>query len=248
MLKNLMHRVTKKEIRADLPELVQEYKFVENTAKAKSLEAMIVGNADSVFSIYTTLRVMDSYIEDDGNNKFFEGVKTIEHSHKWEELESILEEIGENKVLIFTSYEKTAKWLSKKLNDKNYIATYVSADVKDKEKIKNDFVNGKLQIVIATAVWERGVDLPDIDYLVNFDFPINPSIYAQRINRIYRINSGRPKLVVNLISDTIEQDIYLLVKNKIINIEKAIEGNVTDDEIIKALAEKWGLKAYDTKK
>ena len=247
MLKNLMHRVTKKEIRADLPELVQEYKFVENTSKAKVLEATIVGNADSVFSIYTTLRVMDSYIEDDGKNKFFEGVKTIEHTNKWEELESILEEIGENKVLIFTSYAKTAIWLADKLSKANYKATAMYADIKDKEKIKNDFVNGDLQIVVATAVWERGVDLPDIDYLVNFDFPINPSVYAQRINRIFRINSGRPKLVVNLISDTIEKDVYEIVKGKIVNIEKAVEGNVTDDQIIKALAEKWGMPALPVK-
>ena len=241
LVKNLMYRVTKAEIKKDLPKLVQEYRFVEASAQMKSVKNQLLGNANSVFEIYSTLRVMDSYILDDGSNKFFGGLKEIEHTSKFEELGAILDEIGNNKVLIFTNYEKTAKWLKKKLVDLNYKADYVSSDVKDKESIKKKFVEGDLQICIATSCWERGVDLPTIDFLIQWDLAPNPANYAQRTNRIYRINSENPKTVITLISDIIEGDVYQIIKRKIIGIEKTVEGNFTDHDIMKALSEKWGL-------
>jgi superfamily II DNA/RNA helicase len=241
MASKVMYRVTKKEVKDNLPKLTQDYRFVEHSDEAQRMKLKLIDVSGSFFEIYTTLRVLDSYMNPT-DSVFAPHLKKLEHKNKLEELLAVLDEIGNNQILIFTSYEKTAIWLCEVLTEKyKYKAAYVSSGVKDKDDIQDSFIRGDIQIVIATDTWMRGVDLPTINYMINWDFPTNPASYAQRRDRIYRINSEFPKLVINFISNIIENDIFELVKDKIENIEKAVEG-VTEGNIMKAIAERWGIK------
>jgi SNF2 family DNA or RNA helicase len=244
----IMFRVTKEDVKSDLPKLSLSYRFINHSKKANELKNLLL-DTSPLFENYMTLRVLDSYFMPHEELKKYEIVKEfgeIEPTEKLEELLDILEEIGTEKVLIFTTYSTTMNWLIQKLKDK-YKVSYVDSSVKDREKVKKDFVEGDIQIVVATEVWSRGVDLPTIDYLINWDLPLNPAIFEQRRDRIYRINSENPKCVISLISDIIEKDIFDLIKNKIESAEQTVEG-ITEENLVSAIAKKWGIDISKNKK
>ena len=238
MANKIMYRVTKEEVKADLPKLVQEYRYVKHKAKAHDIKAKLLARYP-IFECYTTLRVLDSYASLESDANYTELLEeAIEHNAKLEELENVLEEIGDNQILIFTSYETTALWLKSKL--KEYKVEVVSGSTKDKDSIRDRFIKGDTQIVIATNTWSYGVNLSNINYMILWDAELNPSKLSQKIMRIHRLDSTEPKLVVHLISDIIEADIMELIKNKIELSEKAVEG-VLDKDLLGSIAKKWGV-------
>ena len=243
----LMFRIKKEDVKSNLPKLTQTYRFVNHNKKANEVTSKLLENSD-FFSCYSTLRVLDSYFKPNEELKQYEILKDypeIIHESKLEELYDILEEIGEEKVLIFTAYSKTMYFLVNELKN-TYIVKGVDASTKDKDKIKYEFENGNVQIVIATETWSRGVNLPHINYLINFDFPLNPAIYEQRRDRIHRLNSTEPKQVISLISDIIEKDIFDLVKSKIESLEQTVDG-VSEENVLQTIADKWGMELKQKK-
>ena len=246
MANKVMYRVLKKDVIDDLPELNQEYREVSNSKVAKDLKKRLIQDEDStIFSIYTTLRVIDSFLEPNPKGKKYDILKDyyIEHTEKYTELLNIIEEVGDDQILIFTAYSKTMNWLIKKLKTdfKNKSIIGVDSNTKNSDDIYEKFDGGEINIVVATDVWAKGVDFPQVDYLINWDLPVSPAIFAQRRDRIHRKGSKRPKLVISLISDIIENDIYKMIKNKIILSEQTVEG-VSEKQILTILKEKWGMK------
>lgn len=243
----VMHRILKEDIKKDLPKLTQLYRFVDHDREAHELFNILKEDEEStIFSIYTTLRVIDSYLKPHEGLKKYDLFKDyiIEHKNKYNELVNVLKEIGDEQVLIFTSFSTTMNWLIEKLKKdgyKNIIGVDGSVSRNEKERIKKAFIDGEYKIVIATDVWNRGVDLPTINYIINWDFPLNPATYSQRRDRIHRMNSTEPKMVISLISDVIERSIYNIVKNKIKSAEQSVDG-ISKDDILQVLAKKWGMK------
>jgi ATP-dependent RNA helicase RhlE len=57
---------------------------------------------------------------------------------------------------------------------------------KDRERALKDFRSGALAALVATDVMSRGIDVSDIDWVVNFDVPLDPEDYVHRIGRTGR--------------------------------------------------------------
>lgn len=240
----VMHRVLMEDVRNDLPELTQDYRFVKNSKEAHRVADLLKSEAEfGIFEIYTTLKTFDSYFKPKPELKKYELLKDyeFEHKEKFDELTDILEEIGDDQILIFTQYSTTAKWLKDKLKS-NYKVEIVTGEnnIEEKENIKTSFIDKRLQIVIATSVWTRGQDFPHINYLCNWDLPFNPSEYQQRIFRIFRLGSNTHKVIINLVSDIIEKDVYEIIKHKLTLSELAVEGT-NEKDVIHELSKKWGI-------
>ena len=63
---------------------------------------------------------------------------------------------------------------------------------KEREDTMRDFRNGALQILIATDVSARGIDVPDVELVVNYDLPESPEHYVHRVGRTGRgMNKGQ---------------------------------------------------------
>ena len=58
-----------------------------------------------------------------------------------------------------------------------------------REKILNSFKSGKTQFLISTDVVNRGIDIPNLNYVLNYDFPTNLVTYVHRIGRTGRNNT-----------------------------------------------------------
>jgi superfamily II DNA/RNA helicase len=76
----------------------------------------------------------------------------------------------------------------RELNRKGFISEGISSDYEQSERESKllAFGNKELRIVVATDVLSRGIDIKDINLVVNFDVPGNPEDYVHRIGRTAR--------------------------------------------------------------
>lgn len=107
---------------------------------------------------------------------------------KKKKLHDILEKDKEGKYLIFTRTKREADRVSDDLRD---IGASVDALHGDKsqnlrQRITNNFRTNKIRILIATDVAARGLDIPDVSHVINFDEPATREDYVHRIGRTAR--------------------------------------------------------------
>lgn len=252
---SVMYRLSKEDVRKDMPPMTQEWRFcstpkvnhrIADEIIAHALEKVESGESkgNGIFEVYSLLRTLDSYFGADDEVRERHGITTkgdLPNDAKYTELLAVLEEVGDEQILIFTAFEKTAKWLAARLKEEKYNVQWVSAAVKNKDDIRDAFNRGDIQIVVCTDVWARGVDFPQIPYLAQWDIPFNPAIYMQRRDRIYRINSRDAKTVINFVGSIVEESVYDILKSKTKNFEVGVEG-VSESDITAAMKKKWGFK------
>lgn len=94
-------------------------------------------------------------------------------------------------VLIFCSRKTNVKQLSNELKRDRFSVDEIHSDLaQDKrEQVLQDFKNRKLKILVATDVLSRGIDIEDIDLIINYDVPNDAEDYIHRIGRTARAAS-----------------------------------------------------------
>jgi len=240
-------RILKKDVNDKLPEKTITYRFIPHSPEQHKLYHDIIDTAlasDLTFlHIYTLLRLLDDGIsfyflsESETKNKLNLPRVDEDENTKVNELKSILEEIEGRQAIIFTSFERVAEALSTKLN-----AIFVSGQTKNRWEIVNAFKNKKFDILFSTDTLAYGIDLPDVDYLINFDIHPNPMKMQQRIDRIHRVTSKRNKTIINFVGGGVEKKIYDILKAKSLLIERVLGKEVERVNIMKILAEEYGFK------
>lgn len=118
-------------------------------------------------------------------------------------------------IIVFTSSKSKVQSIVSALRRKGYSVDGISSDLdqKERENLLSQFRTKKLRIVVATDVLSRGIDIKDINLVVNYDVPNDAADYVHRIGRTARANTkGNAITLVN------EDDMY-----KFSRIEKLIE-------------------------
>jgi ATP-dependent RNA helicase DeaD len=137
---------------------------------------------------------------------------------KLEALTRVLEVEEWNAIIIFVRTRVECQYLSEKLSARGYAATALSGDVaqKQREDILNSMKKEKLDIIIATDVAARGIDIERITHVINWDIPGDVSTYTHRIGRTGRAGrSGRAILFCKPREQRILRDIERATKSEI---------------------------------
>lgn len=94
-------------------------------------------------------------------------------------------------ILIFCSTKIGVRNLQKKLSSLGFQAIAMHSDLpqKERENVLLDFRNRKIQILVATDVVSRGIDIDGIDLVVNYDTPQDAEDYVHRVGRTARASS-----------------------------------------------------------
>lgn len=158
---------------------------------------------------------------------------------KLKELKERLLELGnKGQVVIFTYYADTLDYIYEKISEDSLfskisiekISGRVTSAAKRTE-IVNDFMNGKINILMSTDVLSEGMNLQKARYLINYDLHWNPTRMIQRAGRIDRIGSPFKEIYVyNFFPEEELEDLLRLVEvlqNKIRNIDSAVGLDVT---------------------
>ncbi|XP_056157066.1 probable ATP-dependent RNA helicase DDX4 [Lampris incognitus] len=107
---------------------------------------------------------------------------------KRDELKGILEVTGTERTLVFVETKRQADFLAAYLCQEKVPTTSIHGDreQKEREQALQDFRSGKCPVLVATSVAARGLDIPDVQHVVNFDLPNNIDDYVHRIGRTGR--------------------------------------------------------------
>ncbi len=100
----------------------------------------------------------------------------------------------ESKTIIFSSSKLKVKELAHSLRRMKFRAAAMHSDLEQsqREEVMLDFKSGKIDLLVATDIVARGIDIEDIGTVINFDVPHDPEDYIHRIGRTARASaSGR---------------------------------------------------------
>ena len=105
-----------------------------------------------------------------------------------EKLHEVLKRDGSDKVLIFREMKHSVDTLAKDLSRAGFKVGGIHGDKRSRERIRilDDFKKDKINILIATDVAARGLDIPDVTHVINFDVPQTYDTYVHRIGRTGR--------------------------------------------------------------
>lgn len=115
-------------------------------------------------------------------------------SRKMEALNLLLRFYKPNRALVFCNTKHMVDELGEYLNSHGFSAESIHGDLKQvqRTRVMNEFKHGRMAILIATDVAARGIDVSDLDYVINYDIPMNTEYYIHRIGRTGRAGkSGR---------------------------------------------------------
>ena len=129
-------------------------------------------------------------------------------------LHKILQIIN-GKTLVFVNTKKDTSGLKNFLEGKNYNVNDIHGDknMEERRKVLNDFIKGKLMLLIATDVASRGLDIPQVDYVINFDLPNNINSYVHRIGRTGRCGKEGKAFSLVMPNDcNLFKDLYNILK------------------------------------
>lgn len=116
---------------------------------------------------------------------------------------TIVELIGEIKPersIIFCNTKRMVDKLTTFLKENNINAEGLHGDMKqfERKKVLDSMKKGNLNFLIATDVAARGIDINDVDAVINFDLPLHPDYYVHRIGRTARAGkTGRAYTIIN---------------------------------------------------
>ena len=95
------------------------------------------------------------------------------------------------KTIVFSSSKQKVKELAFSLKRKKYKVEAMHSDLEqsERESVMLDFKNNKIDILVATDVISRGIDIDQIGLVINYDVPHDPEDYIHRIGRTARANA-----------------------------------------------------------
>ncbi len=94
-------------------------------------------------------------------------------------------------VIIFCSTKSSVKQLSRELKKEGYLIEDIHSDLdqKAREEVLINFRNKKINVLVATDILSRGIDIDDIELVINYNVPDDGEDYIHRIGRTARIES-----------------------------------------------------------
>ena len=121
-------------------------------------------------------------------------------SHKNRLLDHLLRDVSVDQALVFTATKRDADLIADRLNIAGFAAAALHGDMHQgaRNRTLNSLRSGHLKVLVATDVAARGIDVPSITHVVNYDLPKFAEDYVHRIGRTGR--AGRNGLAISLVN------------------------------------------------
>jgi ATP-dependent RNA helicase RhlB len=107
-------------------------------------------------------------------------------------LVGLIREMGAGRIMVFVNMKRDAERVEATLEANGVHAKAISGDVpqKKRQRLLLDFQAGDLQVLIGTDVASRGLHVPDVQYVINYDLPQDAEDYVHRIGRTARAGAA----------------------------------------------------------
>jgi ATP-dependent RNA helicase DeaD len=137
-------------------------------------------------------------------------------------LETLLDRRGNGSVVVFGRTKHGVQKLGKRLAAKGFPVAILQGNLSQnaRDRAMSDFRAGRAPILIATNVAARGIDVTDVELVINYELPENASLFTHRVGRTGRM--GREGEAITLISPSeqaqwrkIERDLGRKIKTRV---------------------------------
>ena len=116
----------------------------------------------------------------------------VDEYEKLTKLTALLKQENPSSALVFCRTKEKAHRLARELEKRFYNVAPLHGDLSQyqRDRSMDAFRTGRVDVLVATDVAARGIDVPGIQLVVNYDFPDDPLIYFHRVGRTARAGSG----------------------------------------------------------
>ena len=121
-------------------------------------------------------------------NTVSHGIYQVDPSRKFDLLVALLEKTDFESVIVFTRTKHGADKIAKKLRGLNHAVAVLHANRSQNQRVEalNGFKSGKYEVMVATDIAARGIDVAGVSHVINYDIPQHPEDYVHRIGRTGR--------------------------------------------------------------
>ncbi|HEU0028024.1 MAG TPA: DEAD/DEAH box helicase, partial [Ktedonobacterales bacterium] len=129
---------------------------------------------------------------------------------KAEVLSRILDLETPESAIVFVNTRREADTVSEQLNGLGYLAQAIHGEITQAQRERSlaRFRSGRTQVLVATDVAARGLDIPDVSHVINYDLPLDAESYVHRIGRTGR--AGRTGEAVTLVTPRERRQLRLI--------------------------------------
>lgn len=147
-------------------------------------------------------------------------------------LVGLLRRMDATRTIVFLNTKRLAEQVTDSLEGNGFHAGLLSGDVPQRRRLRllSDFQSGQLPILVATDVAARGLHIPDVSHVFNFDLPQDPEDYVHRIGRTARLGASG-----DAISFACEQYVYSLAEIETY-IGQKIPAKIVSDDLLPDLS------------
>jgi superfamily II DNA/RNA helicase len=156
----------------------------------------IVKFTDGILQDPVRILIEQKQVPLDGIKQYY--VPLDQEEWKYEVLCDIYSQLHINQAMIFCNKQSRADWLATKMRDANFTLECLHGGMsaeERKQKMK-DFRNGSSRVLITTDLTARGIDVQQVETVINFELPLDKANYIHRIGRAARF--GRKGLTINI--------------------------------------------------
>ncbi len=127
----------------------------------------------------------------------------VAESQKQQLLLSMLEEVHWESVIVFCRTRRGADRVHRLLKQRHHKAVVIHSDRSQKERQQalDGFREGRYEVLVATDIAARGLDIADVTHVINYDVPEHPEDYVHRIGRTGRAEATGDALTLMLTED-----------------------------------------------
>ncbi|XP_057319759.1 uncharacterized protein LOC130664072 [Microplitis mediator] len=145
--------------------------------------------AEDFLTNYTQLNIGSLTLS--ANHNIIQIIDVCQEFEKDIKLQRLLQEIGtekENKTIIFVETKRKVDDITRNIRRDGWMALSIHGDKNQHERdhVLQEFRSGRAPILVATDVAARGLDVDDVKYVINFDYPSSSEDYIHRIGRTGR--------------------------------------------------------------
>ncbi len=110
---------------------------------------------------------------------------------KYRLLRALLEQENPDLAIVFTKTKHGAQKLAKKLHADGIECREIHGNLAQnkRDRVMKSFRGGKFDVLVATDLASRGIDVADISHIINFDIPEDPEVYVHRVGRTARMGA-----------------------------------------------------------
>jgi len=133
---------------------------------------------------------------------------------KFDTLLDLYNLLSTSQVIIFCNTVKKVDWLKENLEKNNFTITCIHSKMTqlERDNIIKEFRDGKTRLLLTTDLLARGIDIPQVNLVVNYDLPGSKETYIHRIGRCGRF--GKKGVSISMVKSDDQSDLKTLQKMK----------------------------------